>query len=218
MCARIGLGYVPMVAPTSTDKHLDEVNQVDAPFVYCVALLGVTGARSAMDTNLAAFLDHVRSRVRHPLIDGFGISRPEHLTSLRGHAHGAIVASAIADLLETNFDDAERTSLRDYLHSLKVACQSSRRRRRIDGALIGRGPLWTCLDSAAPGFIAFPGEQRRLPITEISLAQVADQYLAISRGSTIQIESFCALRQYRRPLIAAQVTTAATARDEQAGG
>ena len=123
MCARHGLGYVPMVAPTSTDKHLDEVNRVEAPFVYCVALLGVTGARSALDENLANFLDHIRSRVRHPLVVGFGISQPEHLAALRGHAQGAIVASAIADILETHGADGERTSLREYLTTLKVACQ-----------------------------------------------------------------------------------------------
>ena len=100
ICAANDLGYVPMVAPTSTDEHLTAVDQVDAAFVYCVALLGVTGARSTLDQNLGEFLTRVRSRIHHPLIVGFGISRPEHVAGLRGLADGAIVASALADIIE----------------------------------------------------------------------------------------------------------------------
>src|SRR5215212_1190635 len=88
MCAGNDLGYVPMVAPTSTDEHLKAVDRIDAAFVYCVALLGVTGARSSLDDNLGDFLARVRSHIHHPLVVGFGVSRPEHITRLRDQADG----------------------------------------------------------------------------------------------------------------------------------
>ncbi|MFN0069868.1 MAG: tryptophan synthase subunit alpha [Chloroflexota bacterium] len=122
ICAANDLGYVPMVAPTSTDDHLRAVNQVDATFVYCVALLGVTGARTSLDENLGAFLTRVRSLVQHPLVVGFGISRPEHVTQLHDYADGAIVASAIADIIEQSGSDAADGNIRAYLTEMKSAC------------------------------------------------------------------------------------------------
>jgi tryptophan synthase alpha chain len=121
ICKANDLGYVPMVAPTSTDEHLKAVDQVDAAFVYCVALLGVTGARSSLDENLGDFLQRVRSQVHHPLIVGFGISRPEHVTRLRGLADGAIVASAMADIIEQSADDEIEPKIREYLGEMKAA-------------------------------------------------------------------------------------------------
>lgn len=123
VCAANDLGYVPMVAPTSTDEHLKAVDQVDAAFVYCVALLGVTGARSTLDDNLGEFLTRVRSRIRHPLIVGFGISRPEHVSRLQGLADGAIVASALADMIEHSERADIEANVRAYLGEMKAACE-----------------------------------------------------------------------------------------------
>jgi tryptophan synthase alpha chain len=123
-CKAHDLGYVPMVAPTSTDEHLEAVDQVDAAFVYCVALLGVTGARSTLDENLADFLKRVRSHIRHPLVVGFGISRPEHIARLRDLADGAIVASALADIIEKSNDADIEPKIRAYLGEMKAACQA----------------------------------------------------------------------------------------------
>jgi tryptophan synthase alpha chain len=113
-----------MVAPTSTDEHLEAVDQVDAAFVYCVALLGVTGARSTLDENLADFLKRVRSHIRHPLVVGFGISRPEHIARLRDLADGAIVASALADIIEKSNGADIEPKIRAYLGEMKAACQA----------------------------------------------------------------------------------------------
>lgn len=125
VCANHDLGYVPMVAPTSTDEHLRAVANIDAAFVYCVSLLGVTGARASLDPNLAAFLDRVRSFIRHPLVVGFGLSRREHLEQLRGLAQGAIVGGAVADLIEKTPDADLDQALSEYLGELKSGCLPS---------------------------------------------------------------------------------------------
>jgi tryptophan synthase alpha subunit len=123
-CASHDLGYVPMVAPTSTDEHLKAVDRIDAAFVYCVALLGVTGARSSLDDNLGNFLARVRSHIHHPLVVGFGVSRPEHITRLRDQADGAIVASAVADIIEKSEREQIESNIRTYLGEIKAACQT----------------------------------------------------------------------------------------------
>jgi tryptophan synthase alpha chain len=121
ICAANDLGYVPMVAPTSTDEHLKAVDQVDAAFVYCVALLGVTGARGTLDESLGDFLGRVRLHVQHPLVVGFGISRPEHVARLRDLADGVIVASALADIIEKSDADEREPKIRAYLGEMKAA-------------------------------------------------------------------------------------------------
>jgi tryptophan synthase alpha chain len=99
-CARYGLDYILFAAPTSDDERLAQIGSIAKGFVYCVALVGTTGARSELSNELPEFLVRARRAVRAPLVVGFGISTPDHVAALRGHADGAIVASAIADLIE----------------------------------------------------------------------------------------------------------------------
>jgi tryptophan synthase alpha chain len=95
-----GLDLIFLVAPTSTDERLDAVDQVASGFIYCVSLTGVTGARSQLAVGLPEYLDRVRRHIELPLAVGFGISRPEHVRTVAHHADGAIVASALIDLID----------------------------------------------------------------------------------------------------------------------
>jgi tryptophan synthase alpha chain len=116
-----GLQLIGMVAPTSTDSRLDEAARLASGFLYCVALVGVTGARQQLSTELPALLARVRARTGQPLVVGFGISRPEHVQAMRGQADGVIVASALADLIESTPPNQRRSAVHSYLASLKAA-------------------------------------------------------------------------------------------------
>jgi tryptophan synthase alpha chain len=99
-CAAAGLHYIYLVAPTSTDDRLRAVGAHAGGFVYCVALVGTTGARSEVSNDLAPFLARARKAIKAPLVVGFGISTPAHVAGLVGQADGAIVASALVDAIE----------------------------------------------------------------------------------------------------------------------
>jgi tryptophan synthase alpha chain len=99
-CQAAGLNYVYMLSPNSPPDRIELVAGLAAGFIYCVALVGVTGARSDLSTDLSGFLGRVRAATSVPLVVGFGISLPEHVRSMRGLADGVIVASALADLIE----------------------------------------------------------------------------------------------------------------------
>jgi tryptophan synthase alpha chain len=92
-----GLDLIYMVAPTSTDERLRLVARSAQGFIYCVALAGVTGARSQLADSLPAYLTRVRQTTSVPLAVGFGVSRPEHVQTVARYADGAIVASALID-------------------------------------------------------------------------------------------------------------------------
>jgi tryptophan synthase alpha chain len=110
-----------LVAPTSTEGRLRAVAARARGLVYCVSLTGVTGARAALAETLPAYLGRVRRATDLPLAVGFGVSRPEHVAALRGHADAAIVASAIVDLMERSPAAEHPERLRAYAGALRRA-------------------------------------------------------------------------------------------------
>jgi tryptophan synthase alpha chain len=106
-CRDAGASLVQMVSPTSTDALIENVAKVAGGFIYCVSVKGVTGARDAVAMSLPDYLAKVRSHTDVPLVVGFGISRPEHVTDVGQHADGVIVASALIDYLD-RFAEAEQ--------------------------------------------------------------------------------------------------------------
>lgn len=119
-----GLGLVPFLAPTSPVARIRAVAALDPLWIYCVALVGVTGARQSLSTGLADFLDTVREVSTAPLVVGFGISQPDHVrTVARLGAAGVIVASALADLVERSDDPI--AAARAYLTELKLAASGA---------------------------------------------------------------------------------------------
>ncbi|MBI4493821.1 MAG: tryptophan synthase subunit alpha [Chloroflexi bacterium] len=120
-CLQAGLDYILMVAPTSTPERTRRIASLAGGFIYCVALVGVTGARGALSTGLGPFLARVREATPVPLLVGFGISRPEHVRALRGQADGVVVASALADLIETTPPAERAEAVSQRVRALKLA-------------------------------------------------------------------------------------------------
>lgn len=114
-----GLGIVPLLAPTSPQARIRAVALLEPVFIYCVALVGVTGARQDMSSALGEFLARVRAETSAPLVVGFGISSPEHIHRVAQlGASGAIVASALVDLIDRSEDPI--AAAREYLREMKA--------------------------------------------------------------------------------------------------
>lgn len=118
--AAVELDLVPLLAPTSSEARVRAVALLDPVFVYCVALVGVTGARADLSTTLGAFLARVGAATGAPRVVGFGIARPEHVRMIASlGADGAIVASALTDLIEHAADPV--LAARHFLEDMKQA-------------------------------------------------------------------------------------------------
>jgi len=118
ICRRYGLDLIYLAAPTSDDARIDEIVKRASGFIYCVGVVGVTGAREKLAEELPGFLARLRSKTDLPLAVGFGISKREHIEALHGVADAAIVASAIIDIVEAS-PEAERIGrVRDYVEVL----------------------------------------------------------------------------------------------------
>ena len=109
LAERCGLDLVFMVAPNSREDRLALIGRRSTGFVYCVTVRGVTGARSALPTDLPVFIARVRRHTTLPIAAGFGISSPQHVREVGRYADGAVVGSALVSLLEQT-PDGERVA------------------------------------------------------------------------------------------------------------
>jgi tryptophan synthase alpha chain len=115
-----GLAVVYLVAPTTPPARRAEIAARTAGFLYCVSLVGVTGARTTLPSGVARLVRDVRSVSTTPVAVGFGVSRPAHARALaRAGADGVIVASALVDALGPEGRDIERFS--SLVRSLREA-------------------------------------------------------------------------------------------------
>jgi tryptophan synthase alpha chain len=98
------LDTIFMVAPTTTEDRMESICSHSSGFVYCVTVTGITGARKELPEGMKGLLDQVRKHTRLPVAAGFGISRPEHMKALRGHADAAVVGTAIVAEIDRGGD------------------------------------------------------------------------------------------------------------------
>lgn len=104
-----GLAPVFMAAPTTTPQRLEQIVGLGEGFVYCVSLLGVTGARDSLSTRAKPVVDMVRAATDRPALVGLGVSTPAHASEVCTFADGAIVGSA---LLQSVYDGGIEAGVR----------------------------------------------------------------------------------------------------------
>jgi tryptophan synthase alpha chain len=97
---RRGVDPILLAAPTTRPERLELLSKRTRGFLYYVALTGVTGARSAVATDLRKGVTAVRAVSEIPVCVGFGISTPEQAREIADYADGIVVASAIIDRME----------------------------------------------------------------------------------------------------------------------
>jgi tryptophan synthase alpha chain len=96
----VGLAVVYLVAPTTPPERRAVIAARSGGFLYCVSLVGVTGARTSLPTSVGRLVRDVKAVSPVPVAVGFGVSRPAHVRAIaKAGADGVIVASALVDAL-----------------------------------------------------------------------------------------------------------------------
>lgn len=94
-----------LVTPTTSPKRAEAIVKLCRGFVYVVSVVGITGARDRLPTDLRAMLTRLRGMTDLPLCVGFGVSRAEHVRELREIADGVIVGTALVKATAGAADD-----------------------------------------------------------------------------------------------------------------
>lgn len=118
-CRQQGLDLVFLLSPNSSDERVRFVTGQSSGFVYLVSVLGITGERASLPTELAQFVKRVRAQTDKPLAVGFGISTPDQAAAVGQVADGVIVGSALVKA--AGQADDPPTAARDFVLGLKNA-------------------------------------------------------------------------------------------------
>ena len=99
-----GLGLVQLVTPATPEDRLQTLCEASRGFVYAVTITGITGGGAGLPADLADYLDKVSGMSKIPVCAGFGIRSAQDVAAVGQHASGAIVGSALVEVLEQNED------------------------------------------------------------------------------------------------------------------
>lgn len=99
-----GIGLIQLVTPATPDARLKLLSDASRGFVYAVTITGITGGDSSLPDTLAQYLDKVTSNSKLPVCAGFGIRSAADVVNVGKHAAGAIVGSALVEVLERGDD------------------------------------------------------------------------------------------------------------------
>ena len=99
-----GLGLVQLVTPATPDHRLKTLCDASRGFVYAVTITGITGGDAGLPDDLAGYLDKVSAVSHIPVCAGFGIRAANDVAAVGAHAAGAIVGSALVEVLERGED------------------------------------------------------------------------------------------------------------------
>jgi tryptophan synthase alpha chain len=99
LAAEHDIASVLLVAPTTPQERMQQIAARTTGFLYCVAVAGTTGARKQLGSDARDTIGRLRGVTALPVVVGFGISTPEHVRATCAFADGAVVGSALVDLI-----------------------------------------------------------------------------------------------------------------------
>ncbi|MCW3052334.1 MAG: tryptophan synthase, alpha chain [Chthonomonadales bacterium] len=121
-----GLDTVFLLAPTSTPIRIEVVSALSTGFVYCVSRTGVTGARQDIPAELTDVVGRIKAHTSAPVCVGFGVSSPEHVRHICAFSDGAVVGSALVNLIHQHRGSDDLGSrVYDFASALKAATRPS---------------------------------------------------------------------------------------------
>jgi tryptophan synthase alpha chain len=111
-----------LISPITPEARIATIDKLTSDFLYCVSVTGVTGARHGMPPGLAEFLKRTSSQTTHPLLVGFGVSKPADARNIAQYCDGVIVGSALISQFEQHATENEAfASITNLVGELKSA-------------------------------------------------------------------------------------------------
>ncbi|WP_309079928.1 tryptophan synthase subunit alpha [Zhihengliuella sp.] len=100
------LDRVFLVAPSSTERRMREAVAASRGFVYCVSIMGVTGARASVAATAQGVVAAAHAAGAPRACVGLGVSTRQHVDEIGSYADGVIVGTALVAALRDGGVDA----------------------------------------------------------------------------------------------------------------
>jgi tryptophan synthase alpha chain len=99
-----GIHLIMLTAPTTDAVRLPAVLAHAGGVLYYVSITGITGTRSADETQVAEAVARLRGQTDLPIAVGFGIRTPEQAAAIARAADAAVVGSALVERIARGED------------------------------------------------------------------------------------------------------------------
>jgi len=110
-----------LLAPTSTDKRMQQVAAVASGYVYYVSLKGVTGSGALNTDEVEAMLPRIRQHVHIPVGVGFGIRDAATAKTIGQVADAVVIGSKLIQLVEAAPSGQAAEEARSFMAEIRQA-------------------------------------------------------------------------------------------------
>ena len=108
-----GLKFIRLVTPTSDETRLPAILAEASGFIYYVSVLGITGTKSADRNTISDAYQRIRAQTELPIVAGFGIRTPAQAAEVASLTDGAVVGSAVVEIIANNLADTPQEGVDD---------------------------------------------------------------------------------------------------------
>jgi tryptophan synthase alpha chain len=119
-----GLDLIFLLAPTSTDRRIQQVARIASGYVYYVSLKGVTGAGHLDTAAVEEALPRIRRHVKIPVGVGFGIRDAGTARAIGRVADAVVIGTKVIQVVEDQPREHVAVALSDFLSGIRAALDS----------------------------------------------------------------------------------------------
>jgi len=116
-----GMDLIFLLAPTSTEKRMQEVSKVASGYVYYVSLKGVTGAGNLNTEEVQAMIPKIRQFVKIPVGVGFGIRDAKTAQTVSQVADAVVIGSRLLELIKECLPSDAPGVAQTFMASIRAA-------------------------------------------------------------------------------------------------
>jgi tryptophan synthase alpha chain len=119
-----GLDLIFLLAPTSTDRRIQQVARVASGYVYYVSLKGVTGAGHLDTAAVEEALPRIRKHVKIPVGVGFGIRDAATAKAIGRVADAVVIGTKVIQIVEDQPREQVLSAITAFLAEIRAALDS----------------------------------------------------------------------------------------------
>ncbi|HYX67109.1 MAG TPA: tryptophan synthase subunit alpha [Burkholderiales bacterium] len=116
-----GIDPIFLLAPTSTDRRIDEVARYGSGYLYYVSLRGVTGAAHLDVDEVRARIPKIRAATSLPIGVGFGIRDAESARRVAQAADAVVIGSRVIQEIEAAGAESAVSRVKAFLAPIRQA-------------------------------------------------------------------------------------------------
>jgi tryptophan synthase alpha chain len=110
-----------LLAPTSTEKRIEQVARVGSGYLYYVSLRGVTGAANLDLSEVTSRIPTIRAATRLPIGVGFGIRDAQSAREVARSADAVVIGSRIIQEIEAGSPGQAVARVKAFLKPIRQA-------------------------------------------------------------------------------------------------